>query len=105
MREIQLHFTEGFAGETVRVLVGGRDALLVDGLQTDNRKSLARIVRLSVADDAAEMAMELAGQTDRIAVRIASAGLAWIVVSLEAGKLRATPLSAADLAREPRGYG
>lgn len=106
MHQVELHFTEQFAGETAVVTIGGRPPLAVGNLVTDYRTSLARIVRVELPEGRTQVTVEVhrGGESKNMAVAIDPAESKRVVVSLREGQLTLAPVSDAELRREPRGY-
>src|SRR5262245_62091375 len=106
MHRIELHFTERFEGETVVVTIDGRPPLTLGKLVTDYRTSLARIVPVELPEGRARVTVEVhrGGENKSMAIAIDPAECKQVVVSLREDRLVLTPVSDAELRREPRGY-
>jgi hypothetical protein len=103
MGELDLHFTDTFNGQTATVWLDDKEVLRAEGLKTDFRVGLARIVKVKSAKDSVTLSVEVSSIDGRKSEHLKLSELKYVVVSLVKGELRLKPISHEDFAREPRG--
>lgn len=116
MAQVEVHFTEYFDGKTVAVSSAGRELLRVEGLRTDMRTNLARIVHIEVNSQSAELTFEVvaAGSKSpsaqpqsaiaRATTTVDPSKTKFLVVSFKGEQLRLVAVTAEDYKRAPRGH-
>jgi hypothetical protein len=104
MAEIEIHFTEYFAGETVVISSAGRELFRAEHLKTDLRTGLAKIARVTVSGERVVLEFAVIPSNASATVTFETAQLKYITIALSDGRLKVTAVSQGDYMREPRGY-
>src|ERR1700752_2029969 len=104
MAEIEIHFTEYFDGDVVKISRGSQELHSSEPLKTDVRIGLANIVKVGVPDGRSTLTIELLSKKASTSVTIDADQVQFVRVKLSGGKLEAAAVSKADYQREPRGY-
>src|SRR4051812_3932870 len=104
MSEVDVHLTRRFSGETVTIFVDGKEVASLDGVKTDPRTGLARVVRVPVPATGAVLKVDvpLLGATAELA--IGPSKVQFVTASIRDGQLSLDCVTKDAYLREPRGY-
>lgn len=105
MHSRKVHLVEDFAGETVIVSADGVELARSEHTVTDPRRGYARILRVSLPDDARTVAVAIAGSDARTQIDVVPARLHHLRVFLRDGVLSAEAIDEDQYRDEPTGYG
>ncbi|HET7234796.1 MAG TPA: hypothetical protein VFJ16_32580 [Longimicrobium sp.] len=95
MPKLQIDLTEGFAGDTVAVRVGGREVYRQDGVSTNYSSGVAGRVEADVAEGPVPVEVELPARGERAGLTARVEGDSFVAVSLSPdGRLAVTQLGA-----------